>query len=347
METAAVNLHSALARIRPVRLIKYGWSNKLLPLSLPLLFLRTLVHARRSSVILLQDGVLAPMGVVLGWLTRKPVAVIIHGLEVTHTGGVHRRLMRFALPRMAQLIAVSENTKRATAERFPALDVRVANNGVADSYYSNRDRAALRAEIARITGEDPARVAAAVVLVTVGRLVPRKGVAWFIGEVLPLVVEDSTDDFLYLVVGTGAERDTIAAAVESRGQQRTVRLLGGIDQDDLVSIYNGADAFVMPNVPTPGDIEGFGLVALEASSTGTPVVATAVDGVPDAVHDPGNGHLVPALDAAGLAEQLRRIAASPIDRKAVRQYTLDTFSWDASAAEVSGILDAVIARRAS
>jgi phosphatidylinositol alpha-1,6-mannosyltransferase len=342
METAAVNLYGALAKVRSVKLIKFGWSNTMLPLSVPLLFLRALAQSRGASAILLQDGVLAPMGVVLGWLTRKPIVVIIHGLEVTYTGGLLKRLMQWALPRMAQLIAVSENTKRATIERFPQLDVRVADNGVADSYYSDRDRTSQRSDIERLAGS-PERDA--FVLTTVGRLVPRKGVAWFVREVLPIVVTDTTHDYLYLVVGTGAERDTIAAAVEATGLGDTVKLLGGIDQSDLVAVYNGADAFVMPNVPTPGDIEGFGLVALEASSTGTPVVAAAVDGIPDAVHDPGNGILVPARDAAGMASAIQALAAKPADRAAVRKYTLDTFSWTASAAAVDRVIDDVIARR--
>jgi phosphatidylinositol alpha-1,6-mannosyltransferase len=345
METAAVSLYSALEQQRGsrVELIKYGWPNRLLPLSVPLLFVRSLWHARggRAANILLQDGVLAPMGVILGKLTRTPVVVIIHGLEVTHTGGALVRLMRWALPKMALLIAVSDNTAAEIRTRYPGLAVEVVRNGVGDAIESGHTHAENRAEVGRFLKLPDAELESTTLLLTVGRLVPRKGVAWFVREVLPILQADTVHRYLYFVVGTGAEHQAIADAAASAGVAESVQLLGGVEDAELRSLYGGTDVFVMPNVPVPNDVEGFGLVALEASSVGTPVVATAIDGIPDAVHDPGNGVLVPARDPEAFAAAIIALATTPPDRESVRRYTHENFSWSGSARILGDLLDRI------
>jgi phosphatidyl-myo-inositol dimannoside synthase len=88
----------------------------------------------------------------------------------------------------------------------------------------------------------------------------------------------------------------------------------------------------MPNVVVAGDVEGFGLVALEASVAGLPVVAARLQGIVDAVHDGGNGELVDSGDAAGFARAvLGALARSPAERAAMREYTVAHFSWRAMA----------------
>lgn len=341
METAAVNLFEALAGIRDVTLIKTGWSNKLLPLSLVVLFARGLVAAlsRATSVIIMQDGVLAPMGRVLGFISRKPVVVIIHGLEVTHTGAVHRALMRWSLPHVDLLVAVSDNTRQLIDVRFPGARTVVVPNGVRDDFWRDVQRSALDAVVGRLAGMPVERVAASTVLVTVGRLVARKGVRWFVGQVMPSL----PDRFIYLVVGSGGEKTAIEAEIAANGLGDRVIMLGGIDRDDLLAIYNRADTFVMPNIPVENDVEGFGLVALEASSTGTPVVAADIDGIPDAVRSPGNGVLVAAHDTTGFLTAIQSVDASPAARAAVRDFTLTAYSWESSARALDKHLTALTA----
>jgi glycosyltransferase involved in cell wall biosynthesis len=88
----------------------------------------------------------------------------------------------------------------------------------------------------------------------------------------------------------------------------------------------------MPNVVIPGDMEGFGLVALEAAVTGLPVVAARLDGIVDAVHDGKNGLLVETGDAAGFTNAVLEVLEySPKQRGAIRGYTLSHFSWQAMA----------------
>lgn len=343
METAAVNLYERLAEVRPVKLVKFGWSNKMLPVSMALLLVRGLWHAasRSTDVVVIQDGVLAPVGRIIGALTRKPVVVIIHGLEVTHTGSVHRALMRWSLPHAALLVAVSENTKRLIAEQYPTARVTVVPNGVSDEFYVERSRAELDTAVAALAGLPVERVATSTILLTVGRLVPRKGVRWFTTNVIPSLPER----FLYLVVGVGNERAGIEEAIVDASLADRVMLLGAVPGEGLLDIYNRADVFVMPNVPVEADVEGFGLVALEASSTGTPVVASNIDGIPDAVRSPGNGVLVAAADAEAYEAAILAVDSSPEARARTRAFTLDNYSWAASARGFDAALTSVTSTR--
>ena len=143
-----------------------------------------------------------------------------------------------------------------------------------------------------------------VVLLTVGRLVVRKGMRWFVDEVMPVL----PSTVHYVVAGSGPESETIARG-GGRAWARTARwhLLGLVaDAVKREVLLRGADVFVQPNVPTSGDMEGFGLVLVEAAKRGTPVVASALEGMPDAVADGETGILCRAGDAD---EWLRRTGA--------------------------------------
>jgi glycosyltransferase involved in cell wall biosynthesis len=79
-------------------------------------------------------------------------------------------------------------------------------------------------------------------------------------------------------------------------------------------------------------MEGFGLVALEAASCGTPVFASGIEGLLDAVTDTRTGYLLPAQDARQYVQILTRELKNPsLARSKVRQYVLENFSWEKSA----------------
>jgi phosphatidylinositol alpha-1,6-mannosyltransferase len=112
-----------------------------------------------------------------------------------------------------------------------------------------------------------------------------------------------------------------------------------------------ADAFVMPNVPVAGDMEGFGLVALEASAAGMPVIASRLEGITEAVHHGGNGILVDPLDAPAFAEAILDVLDRAHGaRKAIgatfAAYTHEQFSWDRTAARYAEAIADVISGRA-
>jgi phosphatidylinositol alpha-1,6-mannosyltransferase len=86
---------------------------------------------------------------------------------------------------------------------------------------------------------------------------------------------------------------------------------------------------LMPNIKDAGDMEGFGLVALEASVQGKTVLASGIEGITDAVHDNKNGYLLPSGDAQAWADKIRLLAENKIlFNPEIKQYTADHFSWD-------------------
>lgn len=134
----------------------------------------------------------------------------------------------------------------------------------------------------------------------VGRLEAHKGVDVLVAA-LALVPEASL-----AVIGDGPERPAIEAMVAERGLAGRVGIRGFLDHDDLPAFYRSIDVLAVPSLETPGWIEQFGRVAVEAMASGRPVVASASGSLVEVVGDAGV--LVPPGDAAALAEALRSLA---------------------------------------
>lgn len=338
METAAYELYSALQEGNgQVDLVAWGGSNKWLPVVYFWLFGRALVGVLRfrPDVILLQDGVMAPLGWALKLLTRRPTLIVIHGLEVTHQNAVYRLLVFPFIARQTAFAAVSEGTKQAAIAalgRVGSARVEVIPNGLSDVFYSTKPRDEQLRIVAQEADLALDRLRQSHLLVTAGRLIKRKGVSWFVGNVMPRLVADDPS-ILYLVAGTGPQRAEIESAIDRHGLTDNVRLLGRVSDECLTALYNAADVFLMPNVRVPNDIEGFGLVAIEAASCGALVVASDLEGISDAVVDGKNGYLVPVADASAYtAIVTRELAGRTLSPDTVRRYTLDHYSWAETAA---------------
>ncbi|HYH83075.1 MAG TPA: glycosyltransferase family 4 protein [Longimicrobium sp.] len=196
------------------------------------------------------------------------------------------------------------------------------------SFTPPADRAAARRELLAAIGESPATVGDdALILVSVGRHQERKGFQWFADQVVPRL----PPDVLYLVTGEGPTTPQIQAAVDRHGLGGRVRLLGQVPEPMLRRLYRGGDLFVMPNIHVPGDIEGFGVVMLEAGLCGMPVLAADLEGIRDVIREGENGHLLPSRDAGAFAEAILRYradrAALAATSRAAALYTARTFSW--------------------
>jgi glycosyltransferase involved in cell wall biosynthesis len=108
--------------------------------------------------------------------------------------------------------------------------------------------------------------------------------------------------------------------------------LGKVPFEQLQSLLTNAQAFLMPNIEVPGDMEGFGLVCLEASTAGTIVVAAELEGITSAVTHNCNGLLLASKSQNAWIEQLQAILANPVHYKSLslqfKQNTLKQYSWD-------------------
>jgi glycosyltransferase involved in cell wall biosynthesis len=300
----------------PKTIIALGRSQKHLVWFLPYVVARVALSAFRYDVIHLGDPLLCSAGFVPRLLKRK-VAITVHGLDLTFPSRLYQTYLKLFL-RAEMYIAISESTRRlAVARRLEPVNI--ITIGVPERYLTLKRAPNADAEL---TDKRAGRV----VLVTVGRLVRRKGAAWFVRNVLPKL-----SNVLYLVIGVGPDHDEILRAASETGTTESVWLIGSVSDERLLALLSAADVFVMPNIEVPGDIEGFGIVAIEAAASGLPVVAARLEGIPDAIADGKNGCLLPSGDAAAFASALDGLVRDPAERvsrgERGRIYTEQHNSW--------------------
>ncbi len=141
------------------------------------------------------------------------------------------------------------------------------------------------------------------VILTVSRLIPRKGQDTVI-RALPAVLR-RVPDAVYLVVGGGPEEARLRALASELGVADHIRWVGSIPNSRTVDFYHASDLFVMPNRRMPnGDIEGFGLVFLEANACGKPVIGGRSGGAVDAIEEGVSGFLVDPMSSDEIANRL-------------------------------------------
>jgi phosphatidylinositol alpha-1,6-mannosyltransferase len=332
MQKLSYQLIQAISQRTATRVVAWGGSQAFLPVFLPYAFLRAiLILATRRDVALIHlgDSVLAPLGMVLKGLFRLPIVVTVHGLDVTFPHPLYQWLIPRCLHRLDRLICVSAAAREACRQRgiLPEHCTIIPNGIDAAAFHTRSPEEARRLLEARLGYPLGDRA----LLLTVGRLVERKGVAWFVASVLPRLVA-ARPDIVYLVVGEGPQRGDIETAVQAKGLEGHVVLLGQVDEATLRAAYASAHVFVMPNIPIPGDMEGFGLVALEACTAGCCVVVADLEGIPDAIVPGQNGFLVPPGDTDGyvntilplLSDEQRRLSLGRQAQRFVREH----YSWE-------------------
>jgi glycosyltransferase involved in cell wall biosynthesis len=341
MEQLALRVSTHMQAFARVTMIVNRWGKKGLPAFLPYALAAALARVRRGEIdaVCLSDAALAPLGAALKASTGVTVAATVHGLDVTWSNAAYQAIVPRSLTHLDLVMPNSAATDRAMRERTgprpPSQVIPLGVNPLPQP--TSRDIEDFR----RLSGVRRCDRA----LLTVGRLIERKGVAWFASHVLPAL----PDDAVYVVVGDGPERDAIAAAATRSGVSARVRMLGRVSDTLLAAAYATADVFVMPNVPVSGDMEGFGLVALEASAAGLPVVGAGIEGITEALENDRNGLLLPTRDAAAWSAQLHELLSLPPDSlrslgERFASHTLATFGWDRTAHRYVDVMRAAVER---
>ncbi|MCX2967664.1 glycosyltransferase family 4 protein [Streptomyces sp. TRM70308] len=180
------------------------------------------------------------------------------------------------------------------------------------------------------------------VIVCVSRLVRRKGQDTLI-EAMPRVLADVPDAVLLLVGGGPYEAD-LRKLAEARGVAASVRFTGAVPWSELPAHYGAGDVFAMPCRTRRGglDVEGLGIVYLEASATGLPVVAGDSGGAPDAVLPGETGWVVRGGDAAQTAERVTALLRDPELRRRMgqrgRAWVEERWRWDLLADRLRDLL---------
>ncbi|MCU1504200.1 MAG: glycosyl transferase [Ilumatobacteraceae bacterium] len=296
--------------------------------------LRTALNLHRQQPFdLVVAGLAHPTGVVvaiISRLTKAPMLAISHSEELARaeTSALARRNLRFTFHRCRRIIAISSWTRRNVI-RFggrpevcsiihPALDAGVYESG-STSQHRERARVHLGLEDRRV-------------VLTVARLEARKG-----HDVVAQAVAQLAPDFPnvhYLVVGQGNQQALLQLCVELDVADR-LTILSDLPSNELIDTYAAADLFAMTSRPGDiGQMEGFGIVYLEAAACGLPCVAGNVGGCADAVVDGSTGLLVDPTDVHQVAAALRKLLANPTyarelgaagQARVERDFSLDAF----------------------
>lgn len=300
MQTATRLLLDALRTRTEVELFVVGWSGP--KWGLPFFFVKALVLSMFFSgdCVHFGDAVLAPVLRCLKFVRPAlRVTCTVHGLDVIYPNTLHQFFMN-GLCCCDAIAAVSATTKHAVVER-----------GVSPERVTVIGWGTLHEDLA-------VRVSGPPTLLSVGRLIPRKGTAWFIEHVLQLLLK-THPDLQYVVVGDGPEMHRLRSLVYTLQLDHNVRLLGAIGDAEKEKLYAQADLLLMPNVPVAGDMEGFGMACIEAAARGVPTVASKLEGIQDAVIYGETGVFFESDDAAHAAEVVRHALAHHWDRLSVQR----------------------------
>lgn len=342
IENHNAGLARALGGAARLTLVANKRGKRFLPLFLPWAFLRMLVASRRNDIVLLGDGVLAPLGALLKRMVpRARVVCVIHGLDISFAtkpgllAALYARINLPALQRLDLLVAVS----RATVEVAVAHGVArerccfIPNGIFPEEFAARPPRASLETLIGVSLAGRPA-------IVRVGRYVAHKGVAWFIREVMPRLPADVFFIAAGPVVAASATGDAgcyedCVRTVEAGGLKDRVRLLTTLRWEDVKLLYATADIVVSPNVRMPGSMEGFGINVIEAAASGATVVAARIDGLQDAIEEGCNGFLVEPADGAAFAARIAALLGDAPARRAFGERACTDvrarFAWPAIA----------------
>jgi len=324
IENQNYELEKWLGKIADVTIIANKKGKKFLPLFLPYAIIKSLFIAKNYDVVLLGDAVLSAVGHKLKFFYTKPVVCIAHGLDLTFKNFFYQKLwIGLFLKKMDKIIAVGNETVKVAKEKgIPEDKIVFIPNGVDTE---KNLVSASRVDMENIIGQS---VNGRKILLTSGRLARRKGVAWFITNVMPKLGKE----FLYVIAGNGPDRKNIENAIKNSDSGSRVIVLGYINDAKRNILFNTADLFVQPNIKIHGDMEGFGISVIEAGACRLPVLASDIEGLKDAIKDNRNGFLVESGNAPAFAEKISELflQGSPrnIFGETVREYVVQNYSWE-------------------
>jgi phosphatidylinositol alpha-1,6-mannosyltransferase len=258
----------------------------------------------RPHVVLAGSGLVAPFAWLAARISGARMAVYVHGLDIIEDHPIYRWCWRPFIRRADFCIANSRNTARLAMDiGVPESRITIVHPGV--------DRPAAE------TGENDFRARFALgdrpLMLSIGRLIARKGLLEFVENALPRVV-DAVPNACLVVLGeelpdllhgsSAGLAERIRSRARSLEVEHNVLFIGTQDDETLAKAYRAADVHIFPVRDVVGDVEGFGMVAVEAAAHGLPTIAFTAGGVPDAVADGISGTLVPADDYATLSARV-------------------------------------------
>ncbi|MDZ4660826.1 MAG: glycosyltransferase family 4 protein [Pseudomonadota bacterium] len=269
-----------------------------------------------------------PEGLIALLSRKHKVVILAHGTEILPAKSKIKRFFwnifsRWVLAKSDLVIANSRFTATLAKEISPQCTVEALPLAVDVQRFLPTDKKLAKA-LLKLTNK--------VTLFTVARLHRYKGVETII-EAISLLTLQEKEKIQYLVAGTGPYLKSLVEKVKVLKLESQVKFLGSLTDNKLVEFYQASDLFLLCSWQEKSEqnVEGFGLVFLEAQACGTPVVGTKSGGIPDAVEHACGGWLILEKDTQQLLQYLKRFIANPDELTSqgllARDRVLKNFTW--------------------
>jgi phosphatidylinositol alpha-1,6-mannosyltransferase len=267
---------------------------------------------KRTEEILV--GQVLPVGysaLILWKLFKIPYSVLTYGMDITlpARNKWKRRMLIMVLRNARRIICAGSFVqskvvelgmpKEKTIVIYPCPNLNQESRTKNQSFDQTQGRE-LRKEIIKKHNLEGKRI-----LLTVGRLVERKGHDMVI-EAMPKVL-DKVPNAVYLIVGDGPNLNNLKFKILNFKLEGKVIFAGKVPDEGLSAYFDLGDVFIMPSREIDGDVEGFGIVYLEANTAGKPVIGGRSGGVSEAVKEGVSGLLVDPLNVNEIAEAIIKL----------------------------------------
>jgi len=269
-----------------------------------------------------------------------PTLLTVHDLSFVHFPEVYpqvlvnylNKVVPWSVERATHILADSVATKQDLMAiwQVPDEKVSVLYSGVSAAFEREEDAGRITAVRQKYNlGDSP-------YLLSVGTVQPRKNYQMLIQAFAPIAAKFPHN--LYIAGGKGWLYDEMMAEIEKQGLTDRVRFIGFVDDEDLSTLYSGADLYVFPSI-----YEGFGLPMLEAMACGVPVIASDVSSLPEVGE--GTAVMLPPHNLTKWTQTIDNILESPEQQKqmiSAGYQQIQKFSWGKSASQLLAIYQAIV-----
>ena len=315
------------------------------------------------EIIHLNDGVCAICCAWMKLFGKQKIIATYHGLDLVFPNLFYQKCLLPIVKLFDAVVTVSEYTRQQCIVRGFASDkVYMIKNGV-DHVSENIHEESIPTSV--IKKLDDYRERGKKIIVAIGRPVRRKGFVWFVDKVL----RDLPSDYIFILIGPEPKENRLLDFILSivpKAIRTQIELFLGLSTEhknlDKLSyqkninprflwyknadhntknyILSQSDVMVMPNIKVQGDMEGFGLVALEANMYNVPVIAADIEGITSAITHNKNGLLIESGDRAAWKKAITKTVNNR--QWACRDYATEQFNWDKMTAEYRSLFAKVI-----
>ncbi|MHC3129993.1 MAG: glycosyltransferase family 4 protein [Candidatus Bathyarchaeota archaeon] len=282
------------------------------------------------DVIHVHDWLAAFSGISFKHYLKKPMVLTVHSTEVGRAQGLHspdsfsiNGIEWWATYEADRVIVCSQSMKNEICGHFnlPCDKVDVIPNAIDQTkYQTSVDRGSVRQRYGVGYGEK--------LILCVGRLVPQKGIEYFI-RAIPSIAK-RYPEAKFIIVGEGWSRDILEAEAQSSGHAKKIRFTGFASDQEVIDLMTSADVLVVPSVYEP-----FGIVALEGMATGVPVVASKVGGLSEVIEHDRTGLFVYPRSPESIAWGIDQVLSDPDHAKWLTENAKEklhkAYSWEAVA----------------